>query len=191
MAGPWPILGHGVSYDQPNMDESDKVLERAKGNDHGPEGRICQLPEAHSQLRVLWPPDSRGPGQGANGLLGGPAGHSVGGVYRTAEIRLQESLGVQVMHTIFNDVIEVVRANQDSVTDLDSYAKVLGNTLVTLSGDTREGRQVSGEDSWLSGEQGAAGAFSSSAGRRVLTARLRSGLPKIGGGWVAIVSRTN
>ena len=93
---------------------------------------------------------------------------------------LQKSLGVQVMHTIFNDVIEVVRANDDPVTDLNSYAKVLGNTLVTLSGDTREGLQVSGEDFWLSGEQGAAGAFSSSAGRRVLTARLKSGLPKIG-----------
>jgi len=93
---------------------------------------------------------------------------------------LQKSLGVQVMHAIFNDVVEVVRANNDPVTDLNSYAKVLGNTLVTLSGDTREGLQVSGEDFWLSGEQGAAGAFSSSAGRRVLTARLRSGLPKIG-----------
>ena len=94
---------------------------------------------------------------------------------------LQKSVGVQVMHGIFNDVLEVVRYNQDSTTDFNGYAKVLGETLVDLSGDNRVGSQVSGEDFWLSGEHGAAGAFSSSAGRRVLTARLRSGLPKIGG----------
>lgn len=93
---------------------------------------------------------------------------------------LQKSLGVQVMHSIFNDVIEVVRANQNPVTDLNGYAKVLGDTLINLSGDNREGLQVSGEEFWISGEQGAAGAFSSSAGRRVLTARLKGGLPKIG-----------
>ena len=85
------------------------------------------------------------------------------------------------MHGIFNDVLEVVRANQDPVTDFNGYVKVLASTMATLSGDTRGGFQISGEDFWLSGEHGAAGAFSSSAGRRVLTARLRSGLPKIGG----------
>ena len=84
------------------------------------------------------------------------------------------------MHGIFNDVLEVVRDNEDSVTSPDAYALVLENTLSDLSGDTREGFQVSGEDFWLSGQHGAAGALSSSAGRRVLTARLRVGLPKIG-----------
>ena len=94
---------------------------------------------------------------------------------------LQKSLGVQVMHGIFNDVLEVVRANQDSVTSSSSYVNVMEEALVNLVGDTREGLQVSGEDFWLSGQHGAAGAFSSSAGRRVLTARLKSGLPRIGG----------
>jgi len=93
---------------------------------------------------------------------------------------LQKSLGVQVMHSIFNEVIEVVRANEDPVTDPASYVKVLGNALTNLSGDNREGLPVSGEDFWISGQAGAAGAFSSSAGRRVLTARLKIGLPKIG-----------
>ena len=93
---------------------------------------------------------------------------------------LQKSLGVQVMHGIFNDVVELVRANGDSVTDSNSFIKVIAQSLVNLSGDTRSGDQVSGDDFWLSGERGAAGAFSSSAGRRVLNARLRSGLPKIG-----------
>lgn len=93
---------------------------------------------------------------------------------------LQKSLGVQVMHSVFNDVLEVVRDRQESVTDAHAYAVVLEPALIGLYGDTREGLQVSGEDFWLSGEKGAAGAFSSSAGRRVLTARLRSVLPKIG-----------
>ncbi len=94
---------------------------------------------------------------------------------------LQKSLGVQVMHSIFNDVVELVRANDDSVTEPSSFVKVMTQSLVNLSGDTGSGTQVSGDDFWLSGKQGAAGAYSSSAGRRVLTARLRSGLPKIGG----------
>ena len=97
------------------------------------------------------------------------------------EYVLQKSLGVQVMHGIFNDVIELVRANSDPVSESSSYVKVMDQALANLSGDTRAGSQVSGDDFWRSGEHGAAGAFSSSAGRRVLTARLRSGLPKIGG----------
>ena len=70
------------------------------------------------------------------------------------EYVLQKSLGVQVMHGIFNDVLELVRANQASVTDSDAYAKVMGETLSNLSGDTRGGFQVTGQDFWLSGEHG-------------------------------------
>ena len=92
---------------------------------------------------------------------------------------LQKSMGVQVMHGIFNDVLEVVRANGDPVTEPHGYVAALEQALMDLSGDTRAGSQVSGEDFWLSGEHGAAGAFSSSAGRRVLTVRLKNGLPKI------------
>ncbi len=93
---------------------------------------------------------------------------------------LQKSLGVQVMHGIFNDVVEVVRTNGDAVTEPQSFVTVLKDTLENLSGDTRNGFVVSGESFWESGESGAAGAFSSSAGRRVLTARIKSTLPKIG-----------
>ena len=94
---------------------------------------------------------------------------------------LQKSLGVQVMHGIFNDVLELVRDKQDSVTVPNSYVRVMETALVNLTGDTREGFQATGEEFWLSGQHGSAGAFSSSAGRRVLTARLKNGLPKIGG----------
>ena len=93
---------------------------------------------------------------------------------------LQKSLGVSVMHSIFNDVVEVIRAKNEPVTDPNSYLDVLSEPLLNLSGDATAVGQVSGEDFWLSGEHGAAGAFSSSAGRRVLTARLKSSLPRIG-----------
>jgi len=74
----------------------------------------------------------------------------------------------------------VVRAGDDPVTEPNSYVEVLATPLENLSGDTTEGLQVSGSDFWISGPRGAAGAYSSSAGRRVLTARLRALLPKIG-----------
>ena len=84
------------------------------------------------------------------------------------------------MHSIFNDIVELVRVKNDPVTEFNSYVKVLSEPLANLSGDTSEGYQVSGDDCWLSGVNGAVGAYSSSAGRRVLTARLRAALPRIG-----------
>jgi hypothetical protein len=83
------------------------------------------------------------------------------------------------MHSIFNDVVEIVRANNDPWDDSASFERVLTDTLANLSEENREGAQVSGSDFWLSGPKGAAGTFSSSAGRRVLTHRLKSTLPKI------------
>ena len=100
---------------------------------------------------------------------------------RPQDYVLQKSLGVQVLHGVFNDVLELVRDNQDSVTMADSYVRVMESAMINLTGDTREGLQATGEEFWLSGRHGAAGAFSSSAGRRVLTARIKSGLPRIGG----------
>jgi len=94
---------------------------------------------------------------------------------------IQKSLGVSVMHTIFSDVLELVRDSDSPVTEPSSYVRVMEHALVNLQGDTAGGVQVSGSDFWISGSQGAAGTYSSSAGRRVLTARLRVMLPKIGG----------
>ena len=92
---------------------------------------------------------------------------------------LQKSLGVQVMHSIFIDVLEVVRNRQESVKDPQSYARVLREPLMALEAPTSEGVHVAGEDFWYTAPRGAAGGFSSSGGRRMLTAWLRAGLPKI------------
>jgi len=56
---------------------------------------------------------------------------------------------------------------------------VFAETLLSLEGDNAEGDISRGADFWLSGARGAAGSFSSNAGRRVLRARLRANLPDI------------
>ena len=59
------------------------------------------------------------------------------------------------------------------------YTDALEPVLLDLEGDTATGEPVRGSDFWLSGSEGAAGSYSSSAGRRVLTAKLRALLPEI------------
>lgn len=74
---------------------------------------------------------------------------------------------------------ELLRSMGLSVIEPESYAKVLSDTLLTLEGDNAEGDISRGADFWLSGVRGAAGSFSSNAGRRVLRARLTTNLPDI------------
>jgi DGQHR domain-containing protein len=91
---------------------------------------------------------------------------------------LQKSTGTLVMHTLLINVVEYIRSAGLSVTEPTSYADALQEPLLELQGDTREGNVVTGVDFWRSGADGAAGSFSSNAGRRVLTAKIRAKLPK-------------
>lgn len=95
------------------------------------------------------------------------------------EHALQKSTGVQIMHALLISVVELLRSKGMSVIDPESYEQVLNDTLLNLEGDTAEGSVARGADFWRSGVQGAAGSFSSNAGRRVLLARLRSELPAV------------
>jgi DGQHR domain-containing protein len=95
-----------------------------------------------------------------------------------SEFVIQKSTGVQVMHTLVISVIEFVRSKGWSVVEPESYANALGDALAELQGDTRDGNVVAGIDFWRAGAEGAAGSFSSNAGRRVLTAKIRSKLPR-------------
>ena len=61
----------------------------------------------------------------------------------------------------------------------DSYADALREALTNLEGDTSSGGVARGAEFWLGGGEGAAGSYSSNAGRRVLVAKLRSSLPEI------------
>ena len=92
---------------------------------------------------------------------------------------IQKTTGVITLHTFLLSVIEHVRAAGNSVIERDSYMKVLDRPLTELQGDNREGSPVQGSDFWLAGLHGAAGSFSSNAGRRVLLAKLQHRLPPI------------
>lgn len=90
---------------------------------------------------------------------------------------LQKVTGVQVMHLVLIALIEYMRSAGYSLVDPVSYADVLRDPLETLQETTADGQVVSGADFWRAGPEGAAGSFSSNAGRRVLSARIRSALP--------------
>jgi DGQHR domain-containing protein len=90
---------------------------------------------------------------------------------------LQKVTGVQVMHVVLIAVIEYMRSAGYSLVDPESYGEVLREPLENLQETTADGQVVSGADFWRAGPEGAAGSFSSNAGRRVLSARIKSALP--------------
>lgn len=92
---------------------------------------------------------------------------------------IQKGLGVMVMHDILPDVIELVRSNGGSVLEKETYQTVIQPALEKLEGDNASGDLVKGADFWKAAPEGAAGSFSSSAGRRVLTAKIRGLLPTL------------
>lgn len=92
---------------------------------------------------------------------------------------IQKMTGALVVHGLLIPVIEYVRSKGRSVIEPESYAEALSETLLNLQGDTSEGDIVAGSEFWKAGPDGAAGSFSSNAGRRVLTAKLRSLLPEV------------
>lgn len=93
---------------------------------------------------------------------------------------LQKGLGVAVLNDLLGDVIEVLRSQGKSVTDIKAYTALTKPMLSGLSAANADGKEVSGAEFWLSGKHGgAAGAFSSSAGKKLLSAKLKMHLPKI------------
>lgn len=96
-----------------------------------------------------------------------------------SDYALQKSTGVMIMHSLLIPVIELLRSQGRSLIDPEAYEEVLHDTLLNLEGDTANGEIARGADFWLSGTHGAAGSFSSNAGRRVLSVRLRTDLPEV------------
>ncbi len=95
------------------------------------------------------------------------------------EYAIQKSTGVTTMHAVLLTVLEHVRSAGDSVIEPSSYERVLETPLTDLQGENRDGDLVSGPEFWRVGSSGAAGSYSSNAGRRVLLAKIRSQLPEI------------
>lgn len=93
---------------------------------------------------------------------------------------LQKGIGVTALHEILPAVIEIARSQGDSVFESSVYSEIMQPVLQDLSGDNVAGDNVSGAEFWLTAPRGgAAGSFSSSAGKRVLFAKLRALLPKL------------
>lgn len=92
---------------------------------------------------------------------------------------IQKATGVMVMHALLVSVLEYVRSAGRSLMEPESFAEALTLPLVELEGDTSTGGVVRGAEFWLAGAEGAAGSYSSNAGRRVLLAKLRSSIPDI------------
>lgn len=92
---------------------------------------------------------------------------------------VQKGIGVMVMHALVIATIEYVKSKGKSVIDPDSYVGALADVLRDLEGDTASGEIAVGADFWKAGTEGAAGSFSSNAGRRVLVAKMKSKLPAI------------
>jgi DGQHR domain-containing protein len=92
---------------------------------------------------------------------------------------LLKGIGVWAMHEVLPNVIEVIRSRGQSLFDADNYKKVIEGMLRNLEGQNQKAETVRGADFWLTAPKGgAAGSYSSSAGKRVLLSKMKQGLPK-------------
>ncbi|NVN87872.1 MAG: DGQHR domain-containing protein [Rhodopseudomonas sp.] len=94
---------------------------------------------------------------------------------------IQKGVGVIVMHAILVDVLEIARSTGRSVIDAATYSDVMAEPMKLLQGEAQDGQgtPVHGVEFWRTAPQGAAGSYSSSAGRRVLISKIRQMLPKV------------
>lgn len=93
---------------------------------------------------------------------------------------IQKGVGVIVMHSVLPHVLECVRNRGMLTTEPNSYKQILEDTMAKLQGENSDGDPVGGIEFWASAPSGgAAGTYSSSAGRRVLAAKLRQLLPSV------------
>lgn len=95
------------------------------------------------------------------------------------DFSLQKGVGVIVMHTVLMQVIEIARSMGLALSEAESYERVLRTALEELQGENKDAAVVKGLDFWRAAPLGAAGSYSSSAGRRVLIAKIQNVLPRI------------
>jgi DGQHR domain-containing protein len=97
------------------------------------------------------------------------------------EFVIQKGVGVIVMHAILVDVMEIVRSTGRSVIEPATYSDIMQGPMERLQGEAQDGlgSPVEGVDFWHTAPRGAAGSYSSSAGRRVLISKIRQLLPTV------------
>lgn len=92
---------------------------------------------------------------------------------------LMKGIGVWAMHEVLPEIVEIVRSSGGSLFDADNYARIVSGMLEQLEGENQKADAVKGADFWLTAPKGgAAGSFSSSAGKRVLISKLLQALPE-------------
>lgn len=92
---------------------------------------------------------------------------------------LQKGIGVWAMHFILPTIIEIIRSRGESLFDSENYGRLLETMFDELEGENNEAELVKGHEFWLTAPRGgAAGSFSSSAGKRVLISKMRQALPR-------------
>lgn len=93
---------------------------------------------------------------------------------------LMKGIGVWAMHEILPEIAELVRSNGGSLLEDENYSVLLQPMFDQLDGENKDADFVKGADFWLTAPRGgAAGSYSSSAGKRVLISKLLSGLPDL------------
>lgn len=94
------------------------------------------------------------------------------------KFNIQKGIGVDVMHSVLPNVLDQVRAAGDSIFDPTSYQELVAEALLSVEAPNGDGEMVTGIDFWRTGRDGAAGIYSSAAGKRRLAELIEARLPE-------------
>ncbi len=94
------------------------------------------------------------------------------------KFNIQKGIGVDVMHSVLPNILDQVRAAGDSMFKPESYKGLLEQTLLAIEAPNGDSEMVTGVDFWRTGRDGAAGIYSSAAGKRRLAELIEARLPE-------------
>ena len=94
------------------------------------------------------------------------------------KFNIQKGIGVDVMHSVLPNVLDQVRATGCSMFKPESYEDLLEQTLLSIEAPNGDSELVTGADFWRTGRDGAAGIYSSAAGKRRLAELIEARLPE-------------
>ena len=89
------------------------------------------------------------------------------------EYNIQKTVGVNVLHDLLPTVLTWTTRFSCPEFEPATYQNLLGATLENLTGDNSKGGESAGSEFWKIGAEGASGAYSGGAGRRVLGQRIK------------------
>ena len=94
------------------------------------------------------------------------------------DYNIQKTVGVSIVNFILPRVLSYAQDSGSPLTEPETYANILRETLTELTGDNRLGGEAVGAEFWRVGVSGASGVYTNFAGRRVLTAKITGDLAK-------------